>query len=387
MNTVHTDDDTHYAPAWRKPPEGVAADRQAVLADRLAAILIEAIPDVAVVLNPERQVVACNDRLLQLVGVESLDTLLGMRPGEVVGCVHACEEAGGCGTAEACRYCGALNAVLDCLASGEPRTMECRILTGDNGEVGALDLRVRATLVEFSGWPFVVLGLQDISAERRREVLERAFFHDVLNTAGGIRGTADLLTQETDVQRAAQYQNQILQLADRMIEEIRAHRDLLDAERGRFQPRFDLFSVPDLVREVVRLYRAHEVGRDRHVEIGELSAGLMNSDLTLLRRVLGNLVKNALEATEPGGTVTISAVAEADRIRFSVHNPGVIPDEARLQIFQRSFSTKGGQGRGIGLYAVKLLVHRYLGGRVTFRTDEVEGTTFVVDLPSGLDEA
>ena len=48
-------------------------------------------------------------------------------------------------------------------------------------------------------------------------------------------------------------------------------------------------------------------------------------------------------------------------VRFSVHNSGAMAPGVRLQIFQRSFSTKRGEGRGVGTYGVKLFGERYLG--------------------------
>ncbi len=65
----------------------------------------------------------------------------------------------------------------------------------------------------------------------------------------------------------------------------------------------------------------------------------------------------------------------ADGIEFDVHNPGAMPRNVQLQVFQRSFTSKG-DGRGLGTYSMKLLSERYLGGRVSFTSEAVSGTTF-----------
>ncbi|MBM3132840.1 MAG: ATP-binding protein, partial [Chloroflexi bacterium] len=62
-------------------------------------------------------------------------------------------------------------------------------------------------------------------------------------------------------------------------------------------------------------------------------------------------------------------------VRFWVHNPTFMPREAQLQVFNRSFSTKG-QGRGLGTYSMKLLTERYLKGKIGFDSSETGGTTF-----------
>ena len=66
---------------------------------------------------------------------------------------------------------------------------------------------------------------------------------------------------------------------------------------------------------------------------------------------------------------------------FAFHNPGVMPEEVQLQMFQRSFSTKGQPGRGIDTYSMKLLGERYLGGQVQFDSRPPESTTFTLSLP------
>ncbi len=57
----------------------------------------------------------------------------------------------------------------------------------------------------------------------------------------------------------------------------------------------------------------------------------------------------------------------------------IIPYDVQLQLFQRSFSTKG-IGRGIGTYSIKLLTENYLKGSVNFISNENEGTLFTIEL-------
>jgi hypothetical protein len=109
----------------------------------------------------------------------------------------------------------------------------------------------------------------------------------------------------------------------------------------------------------------------------------MFSDVHLIKRILTNLVKNALEASFNSDTITLTAIEEGENIEFSVHNPGIIPEAVKQQIFQRSFSTKG-VDRGIGLYSIKLLTTRYLKGKVIFTSEESTGTTFTVCLPANM---
>jgi signal transduction histidine kinase len=104
------------------------------------------------------------------------------------------------------------------------------------------------------------------------------------------------------------------------------------------------------------------------------------SDRKILLRVLRNMLKNAIEASYRGDTVTLGCREAGGRVQFRVHNPAFIARPLQLQIFQRSFSTRGA-GRGLGTYSVKLLTERYLKGSVSFTSSESEGTTFLVTHP------
>jgi signal transduction histidine kinase len=108
---------------------------------------------------------------------------------------------------------------------------------------------------------------------------------------------------------------------------------------------------------------------------------VVTTDKVLLKRVLGNLGKNGLEASEEGQEVSLG-FRNFGAAEFHVHNDAVMPEMIRLQVFRRSFSTKSPLGRGIGTYSAKLITERYLGGSLSFSSSEEQGTTFAVTLPA-----
>jgi len=350
--------------------------------DAYLSEILEAIPDMVLVLDAQRQAIAANRQALSTLG-KSEDLLVGRRPGDILGCVGVAESPDGCGTGARCGLCGAVQAIRACQLSGETSSREARILVG-GVDVAALDLLVTASPATVGCTPLTICILRDISDQKRRAILESLFFHDVLNTAGGISGLAGILADTSRTLPPAREQDcrqGMARLSRRLIEEIIHQRDLLAAERGAFEPRMEEIDLATVLREVRELYSGHPVAQKRFLELGEEAASTIRSDGTILRRVLGNLVKNALEATAEGGTVRISSRDLGDRVAFEVNNPGVMPREVQLQIFQRSFSTKADRGRGIGTYSVKLFVERYLKGTVGFVSAEPGGTTFSVTLP------
>lgn len=372
---------TYFASPERATAEELSAARAAFLRTARAQELLDALPEPALVLNPQRQVVAANAAALAMVGASSCDELLGLRPGECAGCINLADAPSGCGTSQACTWCGAVNAILDAQQTRAVAQRECRLtLVGEAGQQ-SLELSVQATFMALPEVDLVIVVMRDISHEKRRQVLERAFFHDVMNTAGGILGLSELVAEMAKGAEAGSLAGDLHHLAEGLIDEIQAQRQLLSAENGDLQVQFEAYSLASLVQPVLKAYSHHLVSGGRRLEVARLDAVSVETDATLLRRVLGNLVKNALEATDEDGAVTVAGWAEPQRVVFTVHNPSVMPPSVQAQLFQRSFSTKSSAGRGIGTFSVKLLTERYLGGQVSFASAAPDGTTFTLSLP------
>jgi hypothetical protein len=78
------------------------------------------------VVNGERQIVLVNDKAEELLEQDQPE-LLGKRPGEAFNCVHSQDHAGGCGTSQFCRYCGAVQAILHSREEATPDVQDCRL--------------------------------------------------------------------------------------------------------------------------------------------------------------------------------------------------------------------------------------------------------------------
>jgi signal transduction histidine kinase len=366
---------TQFAPAERAPEAEVRRDAEYYKKVSLVDTMLDAVPEMVLVLNAQRQTVFANEACIRLLNLPGRDAARGQRTGELIGCVHATETEGGCGTTEFCRNCGAVKAILGSL-SGIETVQECRI-TLENGD--SLDLRASAKPLELNGRLFSIFTLQDISDEKRRRALERIFFHDVLNTAGILSMIAEIMGH--DPSDAASMIVELSESTHRLINEIRSQQDLIAAESGELQPQSQSFSVSHFLTDLVTQYGHHSVAVDRHIQVLAVDEDLiLASDVTLLGRVIGNMIKNALEASKPGETVTVSCTATDDLVTIAVHNPTFIPRNVQLQIFNRSFSTKGA-GRGLGTYSMKLLSERYLNGHVWFESSSETGTTFYASYP------
>jgi len=110
----------------------------------------------------------------------------------------------------------------------------------------------------------------------------------------------------------------------------------------------------------------------------ELDSAML--DPSKMRRLLDNLVRNALEAMPEGGNLAISAERVGSEAVIKVSDTGVgIPEEAMRRLFKPFNTTKNG-GLGLGLAYCKMAVEAH-GGSITAESKVGEGTTFTVTLP------
>jgi hypothetical protein len=370
---LHTD----YAAAERISDFAIQEQKNHFTKNPLITNIFNTVPTLILVLNRERQIIYCNNIISDYIGDAPIQSILGLRPGELLNCVHAFETDGGCGTTEFCRACGAVNSILNSQL-GRADSQDCRIQTKN---LEALDLKVYATPFNIDNYKYTIFAITDISDEKRRKSLEQIFYHDILNIAGGLKGLGEQLI-DASPEEVIEFRDIIIQYTDNLIDEINAQREFTAAENGDLQVHNIQFDSYNLLKEIVNIFTHHECAIKKSIFIDHDSIDInMFSDKVLVRRVLGNLLKNALEASEKGGTVTIGAsIPLPGSIQFWVHNKTYIPHNDRLQIFQRSFSTKG-VGRGNGTYSIKLLTEKYLKGNVTFTSTPENGTTFFVSYP------
>jgi signal transduction histidine kinase len=368
--------ETKFASAEREIASNLYQQHEIFFNNELFAEISNSVSQMLVVLNKQRQVVFANQLFLDLMNYKSLDSYIGKRPGEILNCIHASQTSGGCGTTEFCSTCGAVNAILESQA-GKKSTKECRIVTRSND---ALDLQITATPFTIQNTQFSIFVVNDISHEKRKQILERVFFHDVLNSAGGISGLSNIIGEIEDHDELTSVAQMIQRSADDLVSEIQMQRELSAAERGDIELHKDKVASLVLLRQVAILYSQHEVSKDKLIVLDTSAREfIVETDAVLLKRILGNMTKNALEASLPEETVTLSSVDENGKYRFTVHNPRYIERKVQLQLFKRSFSTKG-KGRGIGTYSMKLFGEKYLKGKVGFDSSPEKGTTFFIEL-------
>jgi heavy metal sensor kinase len=217
------------------------------------------------------------------------------------------------------------------------------------------------------------------------------------DAAHELRAPLAVMRSEVDValardRNAADYRASLVSLAAEIEGLSRLADQLLvlaRADAGALQPQREPIDVPDFVEDVVDRWRTLGSQRSLTLVTHLADSGHLRGDADLLRRVLDNLLANALEHAPRDTTVDVSAVPAPGDPRWWLltvadGGPGV-PPELRDRLFERfargdpaRARTSGGAGLGLALAAAIVEAH---GGTLTLDTD-APGARFVVRLPA-----
>jgi signal transduction histidine kinase len=373
--------ETYFASAGRSTPEELQQEVEFCLQHPVIQIALKLVDSYVLVTNEHRQVVAANKSLLDSLASEDPSCFQGLRPGEILGCTHVQEGPDGCGTSKACVRCGAALALLASQSLNEPVTRECLLECYTSDQWQMCEFRVRATPLGLDSQSLTVAVLQDIGAEKRSKQMEGIFLHDLRNTIQGLCGWSEVLTDSNyDPKMVAERINGLLET---LSDEIRQHQMLLKAERSELKLQMESVSVVHQFEALESTLAHHPAIEDHRLVFTAVpESEKVEVDVLVLRRILTNMILNALEATPPDGSVRVWFERRGDRACFFVQNPGCIPESIKPRIFHRSFSTKGRSGRGLGTYSMKFLGENVFGGEVDFVSTVEEGTCFHFFLPS-----
>jgi len=347
--------------------------------------ILDAYPQPTAILDLDQKVVTVNINFLRLFSYSNGSQLTGKRPSEIFNCIHAIDTFYDSQIASQCLNCGENLSVNESKVSCNRFTERCNLTFVD--ESGHFDnfhnMKVTTSPFTLNGVQFYLFSITDISNDVRRRLTERIFFHDVLNKAGNIIGILDVLNLVgNDDEKSDELYQSLKNTSHDLINEIKYQRDLTAADNNEITPVFIPISSLNILHTTKNEIINSDVAHNREILIYSSSVDHeINTDGVLLRRVMLNMLKNALEATKTGGKVMLGCEpVDKENFRFWVHNETSIPNEIQIRLFNKSTSTKG-CNRGLGTFSMRLFGEKYLKGKVNFISSEESGTHFMIDIP------
>ncbi|BCJ47529.1 hypothetical protein GCM10010168_18870 [Actinoplanes ianthinogenes] len=211
--------------------------------------------------------------------------------------------------------------------------------------------------------------------------------HELRNPLAAIAGTASLLTEELD-DLTPDEQRHYLRIITRNAERLGVMaEDLLDLARlesGHLAINPTASDLSEIIRQAL------QAAPDKNLTVTAILPERLElyADPIRLRQVADNLISNAIKYTPSGGSVTITATADAggDKITWTVADTGIgIPAAERPRLFRRFYRASTAvdrriPGTGLGLVITRAIIERHQG-TINLADDAGSGTTFVVELP------
>ena len=342
--------------------------------------LLQASEGVLVILNEDRQIIAMNHAFLDELGLTDIQKALGLRLGESLRCIHAFDKPHGCGTTEHCVTCGAAIAMMTVIRDRREDEQICALVSDRQGVVSDICLQIKAKPITVDGNEWVLFYAQDITQQQFWLNMDRVFFHDINNTLTALYGNVQLLEMGDPGNEEV---SGIRHTIEQLVREIAIQKDFSHHRDATYTPTKTAVALSQVKKDLKTVISGHNASFDRKITASWPEQDLvMETDYLLLSRILGNMVINALEATPRKGYIRIEVTGSPDKeISFKVWNQSFISAPVQKRIFQRYFSSKDGNGRGLGTYSMKLFGESYLKGKVSFTSTETGGTVFTFTLP------
>jgi signal transduction histidine kinase len=228
------------------------------------------------------------------------------------------------------------------------------------------------------------------ASDRLRRDLVTNISHDLRTPLATMQGYIETLIIKDEVLDAAT-RRQYLQTANKhathLSNLIQGLFDLAMLDSGNATPAFEQFSLTELIHDVAQEFRLQADERQVLLQVDPPEEVVsVCADISLIQRVLENLVGNALKYTPHGGKVSISVRPSSSAVGVSVADTGAgISEQALPHIFDRFFSEgceadddKGSTGLGLAIAKKILELH---GSEIRVTSEEQRGTRFDFDLP------
>lgn len=370
---------TYFDTPQRNSPEELQAKINIINQSELKDVFVNSYTGLLAVVDEKQQLISINKKYLGMLGIDEAEEILGLRQGEIINCVHAYKPPHGCGTTQFCRTCGLAIAMATNLVENKSIEKYCAIETLNNGKRADLFLKIICEPIYIDRTRFILLYIQDRTKEQQRHMLEQSFLHDFNYMIGG-------LSMANYQMSRGRCSDELIRSIDSfsrlLIKEVELQSCLLNNNMDYYKKQIHSVSLESVFTDLSHIFHHHPVRNNKTLNFhrGE-GKTCINTDGALLLRILSNMITNAFEASEEGGIVDVYWKKEGKFLKFSVHNATFIPEDIQLRIFQRNFSTKDEQGRGIGTYSMKLFGEEFLRGSVGFSSDRNNGTDFFISLP------
>ncbi len=213
--------------------------------------------------------------------------------------------------------------------------------------------------------------------------------HDLKTPVARIQGLAEVLLKKAAdrlVDRDKETLNHIIQSTDELNRFISSILELAKVESNYIHLRLESKDVNSIIERATAGFRAQARAKNCKITMNLEPLFPIKVDVSMITKVLNNLIDNAIKYSDPGSEISILSVEKNEWVQISVRDQGVglSPDEIE-SLFKRFYRAKNQataqtSGTGLGLYLSKFFIEAHQG-RVEVESEQGIGSTFRILLP------
>ncbi|MGC6587142.1 ATP-binding protein [Paenibacillus sp. Dod16] len=287
-------------------------------------------------------------------------------------------------------------------ASHHNKLMKRRAKYAESGEIGSVDYLIRCLdgqekmvtgftlIINYEGEKAAVGIFKDITEQQMEEdrvmqseklttagQLAAGIAHEIRNPLTSINGFVKLLRS---AERSNELYFEIIESELKRIELIVNELLVLSKPQSvHVSGPIDVFAIMEQIITLMKVQAAL-----KNIEIiphYPMAPVFVQGEVNQLKQVFINLLKNAMEAMNQGGTITLDILHNAQEVRIIVQDEGIGMTQEQIQSLGQPFVTTKDTGTGLGLMITKNIIHNH-GGTMNVESIPNHGTTFTIHLPA-----
>lgn len=287
-------------------------------------------------------------------------------------------------------------------ASYHNKLMKRRAKYAESGEIGSVDYLIRCLdgqekmvtgftlIINYEGEKAAVGIFKDITEQQMEEdrvmqseklttagQLAAGIAHEIRNPLTSINGFVKLLRS---TERSNELYFEIIESELKRIELIVNELLVLSKPQSvHVSGPIDVFAIMEQIITLMQVQAAL-----KNIEIiphYPMAPVFVQGEVNQLKQVFINLLKNAMEAMNQGGTITLDILHNAQEVRIIVQDEGIGMTQEQIQSLGQPFVTTKDTGTGLGLMITKNIIHNH-GGTMNVESIPNHGTTFTIHLPA-----
>jgi PAS domain S-box-containing protein len=362
-------------------------------------------PVIMILLNEKTQVLKMNKFGMEATG-RNMESLTGLRPGDVMKCINSYNDPRGCGFSSFCHSCTLKRTVENTFNSGtEYYKAEAQLTTVESDSRKLHTILISTSVISNVPQKQVLITIDDITSGKMLENelrkardraeesdrLKSAFLanisHEIRTPMNGIMGFSEMLKKPgISDEKRNQFSSlihegcrQLLSIITDVIEISMLDSDQMSIVKSEFR-------IGEFMQDLFLLFRSQAATKGLNLSFSKDKIDqTINTDREKLKHILSNLLSNAVKFTKEG-SIEYGYSIRSSAIEFFVRDTGIgIQSDLHDAIFERfrqaeTSDTRQYGGTGLGLSIAKGLV-ALLDGRIWLESEPGSGTTFFFTIP------